>query len=279
MVFADFFLFQLLCSFVAGAFVVAGATWAAERFQTRWGGFIAAIPTTTAVSLVFIAWTQGNEFAARAANVTPAAVAGSLLFALVFVKTALRGGRESKEFVFPLAAGLASWLAIALLVVSFKPSIWVSILVFIPFFALFFASLTLKKHEHKKFAVARLTARETVFRAVLGGCVITGTVLLARAFGEAWGGVAGTFPAVFASSLAILTRRNGAGFAEFFAKDFSFGIIANCVFLVGVALLLPSLGFAAGFAASYAIGLLAALAFYAAFKSSPRLCRVLQGAR
>jgi hypothetical protein len=91
----DFFLIQLLCSFAAGALVVGGSTWIAERFQNRWGGFIAAIPTTTAVSLIFIAWTQGVDFAARAANVTPAAVAGGMLFALIFVKTVLRGGDEN----------------------------------------------------------------------------------------------------------------------------------------------------------------------------------------
>ncbi len=262
----DLFIFQLFCSFVAGAFVVVASTWIAELFQSRWGGFTAAIPTTTAVSFIFIAWTQGVDFAAAAANVTPAAQAGSLLFALVFVKTALRGGSENKNFLQPLVFGLAAWIAVALLVVSFKPTLWVSVAAFAPFFALFFVLMTLKKRERKKFVVAGLTARETLGRALLGGVVIMGTVLLAKAFGEAWGGVAGTFPAVFVSSLAILTRRNGASFADFFAKDFSFGIVANCVFAVSVALLLPSLGFALGFVACYAIGLLAAAAFYAAFK-------------
>jgi len=275
----NLFLFQLFCSFIAGAFVVAGSTWIAERFQSRWGGFIAAIPTTTAVSLVFIAWTQGIEFAARAANVIPAALAGSLLFALVFVKTALHGRKKDKKIWRPLVFGLAVWLAIALLVVSFKPALLVSVAVFVPFFVLFFVLMTLKKRERKKVRAERLTVNETIFRAILGGCIIMGTVLLAKAFGEAWGGVAGTFPAVFVSSLAILTRRNGASFADFFAKDFSFGIIANCVFAASVALLLPSLGFAAGFVVCYAIGLLAALAFYAVFKSLPRFCRFLPAAR
>jgi hypothetical protein len=171
----------------------------------------------------------------------------------------------NRKIAAPLALGLAAWLAIAFLVVSFKPKVWVSVAFFLPFFALFFVSLTLKKLRSKKFVVAKPGAGENVFRALLGGCVITATVLLARAFGEAWGGVAGTFPAVFVSSLAILTRRNGASFAEFFAKDFSFGIIANCVFAASVALLLPSLGFAFGFFACYALCLLAAAVFYAAY--------------
>ena len=54
----DLFWIKLILSFFIGGTYIAFTIWIAEKFGSKIGGIILGLPSTTLVSLIFIAWTQ-----------------------------------------------------------------------------------------------------------------------------------------------------------------------------------------------------------------------------
>jgi hypothetical protein len=52
------FLLKLILTFLVGGTWITFATVLAEKYDTKPGGIIAGFPTTAAIALFFIAWTQ-----------------------------------------------------------------------------------------------------------------------------------------------------------------------------------------------------------------------------
>ena len=81
----DIFLIKIILAFVIGAVWITLATVIAEKFGTKIGGMVLGLPSTTAISLFFIAWTQSPSVAAEATTIIPIIMGINTLFILGYV--------------------------------------------------------------------------------------------------------------------------------------------------------------------------------------------------
>src|SRR3989338_7591097 len=81
----DLFFVKLILSFIVGGSWLAFTLWISEKFGSKIGGIIIGLPSTTLVSLLFIAWTQDSSAAVAAVVIIPAVTAVSLIFSYAFV--------------------------------------------------------------------------------------------------------------------------------------------------------------------------------------------------
>ena len=81
----DLFWIKLILSFFIGGTYIAFTIWIAEKFGSKIGGIILGLPSTTLVSLIFIAWTQDVSAVLTALPTTTAALSVSALFVSAFI--------------------------------------------------------------------------------------------------------------------------------------------------------------------------------------------------
>ncbi|MFA5929820.1 MAG: hypothetical protein WC861_02970 [Candidatus Micrarchaeia archaeon] len=254
----DIFYIKLLLSFLVGGAYIAFTIWLSERFGSKIGGIAIGLPTTTIISLIFIAWTSDLSAAVAAVPIMPLVTAACTLFVAAFVHFYGVGRNRA------LAIALLAW---ALLTFPFvllgADNILLSLLVAAVFFAI--AVSYLGKFPHRKLPGIRLTKAEFLFRCIFAGAIVATAVLLSKTLGPVWGGLFAAFPAAYSSSLYLLSKKHGIGFTASVAASMPFGSIANVVFEVAFYCLALSLGLWGGLAAAYALSLVAAVLLYRFF--------------
>jgi hypothetical protein len=250
------FILNLALAFLIGGFWVAGTTLAADRFGSRIGGFIAALPSTVVVALFFIGWGQGLDAAVRAATVVPLSFANTGLFLLWF--TIL--GRRA--FGRGLGIGLGLWLAFSTAIVLVRPSrlgpsvavyLLVAAVSWLAFHKLDVTCAPDCVHRHH-------SAAATVSRGVIGGLLVAATVALSKLAGPLFGGISAAFPAVFLTSLFFGYREHGLAFSRAMAVAmWRIGIVTIPAFALAALALFPTWGLVGGTAAGFGISVAAAL--------------------
>jgi len=228
---------------IALAFVIAGlmislASIAGERLGSRLGGLIANLPSNILVSLLFMALTQGPDYAAKAAGSVPVGMAVDTLFLLAVVAT-LRLGLAPA-----LAMGLVTWFAAAALAVALPPlaPVW-SIVLYAAVCALSFAfaDLALKVRSVPKKAVP-FKPSTILVRALFAGVIVGGAVAAAQFAPPYLTGIVAVFPAVLLSTMTILTRAQGRDFARATGKVLIISSSNIIVYGGAVAVLFPLIG-------------------------------------
>ena len=254
------FLWKLALSFIVGGSYIALTLWVSEKFGSRLGGLITALPALVLVSLLFMAWTQGPEAAARAALVAPMTQASCLVFLMVFIKLC-RFGRI-KAFL----GGVTAWLLLNMLLILYFPhAIGFSLAVAALFFVA--AVIFFRAVPHRKLAAVKLTHQEWIFRVLFAGCIVVVAVFLGRVLGPLWGGMAASFPVSFSSSMLILSRKHGPDFTASVAKTMPYGLIGTVFFTVAFHFLVPEIGLGLGTLIAY---LVAAVTGYTALRLSKK---------
>src|SRR3990172_7870444 len=81
----DLFLLKVTLSFIVGAVWLTGAIIIAEKFGSKIGGAIAGLPSTTALALFFIGWTQSPYIASESTGVIPAIIGLDVLFTALYI--------------------------------------------------------------------------------------------------------------------------------------------------------------------------------------------------
>ncbi len=244
----DPFWLQIALSFVVGGLYIAASIRVAEAFGPKWGGIIIGLPSTSLVSFAFIGITQDTQAVVNATPIVPLAFGVNALFVLVFVHTYRHGWKAA------LAAALAVWtvLTVPATILGLN-DIWISI-------AGALACIALAIHwargiESRPVEKPRFSKREFAFRAAFSGFIIAAAVFLAKTQGPIWGGLMAGFPAAFSSSMLLLSRRHGIGFAASVAKNMPLGNLASIGFVVAAYILIPSVGLWVGLTAAYGISL------------------------
>ena len=237
------FIWNVLLAFLVGGAWVAASTLAADRFGSRVGGFIAALPSTVVVALFFIGWGQGLDAAVRAAGIVPLSFANTGLFLLWFTLLAKR------RFGRPLAAALFLWFVFATAIVFFRPahlapSVAIYLLTaaasWLVFRRLDFSGGAGQAHRHHSAAVVAI-------RALFGGVLVAASVVLSKVAGPLFGGISAAFPAVFLSSLFFGYREHGLSFAKAMAVAmWRIGIVAIPAFALAAWALYRPWGLAGG---------------------------------
>ncbi|MDD9953504.1 MAG: DUF3147 family protein [Candidatus Woesearchaeota archaeon] len=254
----DLFFLQLLLSFLVGGIWIAAASMLAEWAGTKIGGFIASLPSTIVVSMLFIGVTEGATTAVIATGVVPLIIGLEGIFLVVYALIVRRG------LVQGLSAAFLVWLFASTAIVLVQYADIVSSLV--AYVALLLFSYYCLEHVmhipsgEKTTKVFSLT--QLLVRAVLSGAVVTTTVLLTRLGGPILGGVMSTFPAAFIATLTIGYITNGWEFSRGLTKPLLCGTITIVVFALGVRFMYVPLGVFYGTFCAYVLSLLAGVIVY-----------------
>ncbi len=205
----DIFFLKLVLSFIIGGAWIALATVLAEKFGTRLGGVIAGLPSTTAVALFFIAWTQTPLIVSEATTIIPLAMGANALFVLVYSLLARYG------FWLSLTTALGLWFALSLGLVLLKfDNFPLSLAGFVALLAFTYFILEKKSgitSEGRK--DVRYTGRQLISRAIFSGIMVAFAVLVGKVGGPLWGGIFSIFPAVYISIIFITHLAHGKSFS------------------------------------------------------------------
>lgn len=251
----DFFWIKVALSFCIGGLYIAGSLRLAEKYGSRIGGILVGLPSTTLISVIFIAWTQNAQVALDAIPIIPLSVALSSVFIVLFILFSRYGTVKA------LVTALLIWFCMtgSLVILEFRDvqvSLLLSIIVFSGTFLFF------KRIPDRKSAPIKLTKRQFIGRACLTGSIIALAVILAKFLGPLWGGLFGSFPAAYSSSLVLLTRAHGRDFAASVGKGMAYGSIGIIVFVLGFYYITPLSNVVVGIASGYAAALCFAVCFY-----------------
>lgn len=247
----EIFIFKVFLSFLTGGAFTAITLHAAERYGPQLGGIIAGLPSTTAVGLFFIGYVQSPQAASQAATLMPAAVAGSLIFAVIYVILCSRAGYAPALF-----AASAVWLALSFPLAYYR---FRDINAATGFFLIvWIASSYWMNKQGRKAAIPKkikYTIAQKAGRAVFSGFVIASAVVVSSIFGPLWGGTLAAFPAMFLSTFLILCRSYGCEYSTAFARNTPLGLLGVVPYLWGVHYFYPTYGLVVGTLISYALSL------------------------
>ncbi len=192
------FYLQLAISFVAGGLFIALQSLIGERVPVLWRGLVLTIPTTIGMGLLFVGMTKSPLDVVHATTIIPASVAISYLFGVVFAAFSSRG------LAIGVGTGLAAWALCASLFLRFPPQNFATSLFLYGLPLLFACYFWVRKmpqvHTLKAFPI---NAKNILYRALLGGSMVTLAVVLAKTMGNLWGGMFSAFPASTISTLSI----------------------------------------------------------------------------
>jgi hypothetical protein len=199
----------LLAFFVAGAWISL-ASLLGERLGSRIGGLVVNLPGNIVFSLLFIALSRGDDYAAQAAASTPVGMAIDTLFLLALIAGLSRG------LLAGLFAGFLAWLgaaALALLLPMPPPLLGLAIYLVVCIGSFLVADRLLE--------VRAVPGRATPFRpsillvrALFAGTIVASAVLIAQVAPPYLTGLAAVFPATILSTMVILSRAQGLAFAR-----------------------------------------------------------------
>jgi hypothetical protein len=190
-----------------GALLIVLLGIASDRLRPYYGALLASIPTTTAVSLFYIAHDQGTTFAAEAANSSLMTQIGTLVFVTLFSALAVWRA-PARTWWIPAVAVVAYFAVVVPYLVMLHgepPVLAANVLAY----ALVLAGALLARRR-----LRRLPLRERAYgrpalkashlqRAALGGSFVVAASLLADSLGPHWGGIFASFPATFMSLLLV----------------------------------------------------------------------------
>ena len=258
------FWLRLGLSFLIGSAWVTLTTLSAERLGSKAGGLIGGMPSTVVIALLFIGLTQSPHVAAQATTVMPVAQGLNGLFVITFMLLIPYGMR----FALPGAFGV--WLAqSALLYILNLQVFWVSLLAWIILLGICY--LVVEKWMNIP-SLGRVkvsySLTQAVSRALFGGLVITLAVFMGKVGGPLLGGILGSFPAMFLSTLVITSQSAGPGFSRSVGKSMLIsGLINVPLYEIAVRFLYPALGLMVGTLLSLLISVVSGWLTYRFMKS------------
>ena len=233
------FWLKLLLGFIVGSLWVTLTTVSAERFGSKVGGLIGGLPSTVVIALLFIGLTQSAQVAADATTVMPLAQGLNGLVVITFMLFIPRG----------LWAGLLSavplwFLQSTILYFLDIQFFWIPLLGWL--ILLVFCYLVVEKWMRipstGKVALS-YPPSQLIWRAIFGGLVIAFAVLMGKVGGPLLGGIFGSFPAMFLSTLVITYNAAGSAFSRSVGKSLLIsGLINVPIYEIIVRFLYPRIG-------------------------------------
>ncbi len=237
------FWLKLALGFLVGSLWVTLTTLSAERFGSKVGGLIGGLPSTVVIALLFIGYTQSPLVAAQATTVMPLAQGLNGLFILAFMLLIPRGLKLALPVSLLVWFGLATFLYL-LDLQSFLISIigWLVLLIFCYFVLERWMGIASRGKQAYVYPPSQL-----IWRAIFGGAVISFAVLMGKLGGPLLGGIFGSFPAMFLSTLVITSHIGGAAYSRPVGKSLLVsGLINVPLYEIMVRYLYPSVGLAMG---------------------------------
>jgi len=253
------FLLKLVLSFLIGGLWITVASVAAERMGSKIGGVIGGLPSTAVVAFGFIGWTQGAEKVHDVATTFPLAFAANAFYLVAYAALSPRGLWAG------IGAALLTWLSGEALILWLDvQSVWVSIVVWVA--ALVIAYWVLERglgvSSHERIRI-RYTAGQMLGRAAFAGGIVALAVLGSQVGGPIWGSILAAFPALYTSTLILVSRSAGVAFSRSLATPLMISSVVNVtVFVLALRFVVLHLPLIGALAAAYCISMVSAYGTY-----------------
>jgi hypothetical protein len=256
---------KYLIYFVSGSILIASITVIAEKKSPKIAGILMSLPVITFLSLIFMAMSQGVDFAGRAALWNPIGAIADLVYMGFFAagikipeyldkKQYGKYRNESdriKEVFCGLITGFAGYF-LSILILS-KLSIssgWVS-LIFLWIAAIISYKIFRRFPDLKMAPKKIVSSKDLLFRCLFGGCAVAAIVILGDSAGYLWGGLFSSFPGTITPVLVLLHLKNGKEMSYSVIKSSPLGLSATGLYSCMVWLLYPLYGILIGTLVSY----------------------------
>lgn len=258
---------QLTLSFIIGGIAIALLSYIAEKVPKRLAGVVLPLPSTVAISYLFIAIVLSPEVIRDIAPATIMATGVIVLFVLAYLYLARLPKKKSHSMLLAGVGSLTLWFlgSIPLALYEFS-HLGYALLGYGMCTIIGYVLLT------KRVAVVDIPTSNTytktalATRALIGGCVISLAVLLSKVVGPFWGGIFSGFPAVFTSTLLILHFYHTPAFLARTFHNIPLGLTVSLVFPLSAAYAFPAFGTLGGFILSYAASVVTAIVIFSATK-------------
>lgn len=219
------FITKLVLSFLIGGAWAIIATVAADRFGSKIGGLITALPSTILFSLFFMGWVYTPAFASAATTIAPVILAVDNVFVFIYIALAKKG--------LPLALGAAFmiWFGAAFVIVSGQfadMAVGFSLYVITAIGVYYLVEHVLQVPSVTGINIA-YSPKTILFRGLLSGSVIAFAVVMGKVGGPLLGGAFSTFPAMFTSTMLITYFSRGAEFSAATMKSAFLGMVTVVV--------------------------------------------------
>jgi hypothetical protein len=218
-------------------------TLSAERFGSKVGGLIGGLPSTVVIALLFIGFTQSPLIAAQATTVMPLAQGLNGLFILTFMllsRSGLKVAIPGSLLVWFILAGLLYLIDPQRFLISIIG--WLILLIFCYIVLEKWMKITSLGRQAYTYPPTQL-----IWRALFGGAVISFAVLMGKLGGPLQGGIFGSFPAMFLSTLVITYHIGGTAYSQPVGKSLLVsGLINVPLYEIMVRYLYPSVGLVLG---------------------------------
>jgi hypothetical protein len=234
------FLLKLFLSFAVGGAWVVLATVSADKLGPKVGGLVSGLPSTVALGLFFLAWTQNTGAAVQA--VVPLVAGINSLFLANYVYWVRKNVRLA------VLSSLTLWFVLAAALVSARFDDFAVSLIGFGF--LFLLSFYLMERVFKIVSVQgkvlRHAPRLILARALGGGLAVSLAVYLGKVGGPLWGGIFSTFPAMFISTMLVTYFAHGPAFSAGVMKNAMLSGTSVVVYAVAVRIAYPPMALWAG---------------------------------
>ncbi|MBM4212852.1 MAG: hypothetical protein FJ179_03945 [Gammaproteobacteria bacterium] len=242
----------LLLKIVMVPALVAAVTLLGRRYGQGVGGWLGSFPIVAGPVLFVLAYENGVEFGARAAEAALLAIAPAMLFYVLYGRLALRHG-------WPQAASLSvlAWLLVMVALGALNVPLVISVLLVLV--ALGGSGWALTKLVAKATPTAAATQISHRFelpaRMLTGAVVTLVTSELGKLGGAAIGGYASLFPSIGLVVAAFNHAQSGPTAAVRFLHGMTRGMWSVGSFCLALAFALPAFGLALGFGAAVLVAL------------------------
>lgn len=263
----EIFIIKWLLLLIIGASWVTISTIIAEKVSGKLGGLIAGLPSTAAMSLLFIGITQNIDATVKATTIVPLSSGLYCFFFLAYLILSRKG------FKVGLIGALVVWFIFAIVAYMLNvKEFYISVVSWIVLvsLSLFIAIKWIKIDTHSTLRNKKSTS--LAFKAILSGLVISSIVLLSKIAGPVWGGIFATFPALTISTLIITSRSADIEFTRLIAKNILISTTTTIgLYAIIVRYIYPELGLLLGTIVSYLLMLIVSIPLcYMAFERLKR---------
>ncbi|KAA1016006.1 hypothetical protein FVF58_01250 [Paraburkholderia panacisoli] len=213
---------------------LAALTAAARVWGPSVAGWLAGLPVVAGSIVLLLALERGPSFAAQASAASIAAIAASEAFNFAYAWSCRRVG-----WPLALVAGLAGWLALALLLVHLPDS---------PGWAVAAACVAVAVSQSGLPRVtghvpaARVGLADLAVRMLAGALLTVAVTTLSASMGATWSGLLSVFPLLGIVLAVSAQRAHGADFVALLMRGMVIGRASFAAFFAVTAAMLPRYG-------------------------------------
>ncbi len=210
----DPFIIKLFLSLVVGSTWVVLSTVVAEKISGKIGGLILGLPSTAAISILFIGLTQDLPHTMAAIAIVPFSSGVYCFFYIAYLLF------SKKDFWTGFLGSLAVWFFFAFLSSSAAPHTMLLSTIIWFFLVAGCLGFTIRFiHINHAIIPKKIIGAPVLVKALVTGIVICFVVLISKVAGPRWGGIFATFPALISSTFLLTVKPGGVEFTRLLAKN------------------------------------------------------------